>query len=89
MNREELVKEIATNVGVTQTKAAEALESLVNSIKESLNRGEDVKLSGFGTFKVTQRAARKGRNPKTGAEIQIPAKSVAKFKFSSSLKKTL
>ena len=85
MNKSELVKNIAEKAGVSQVAAKEALEATLSTIKDTLKKGDSVQLIGFGTFSVTKRAARTGKNPATGAAIKIPAKKVAKFKASSAL----
>ena len=89
MNKSELVEAIANESGLTKSKSAEVLNSIVNNITEALKNGEKVSLTGFGTWSTTKREARKGRNPKTGAEIEIPSKTVAKFKAGNDLNKTV
>ncbi|HEX5552645.1 MAG TPA: HU family DNA-binding protein [Chitinophagaceae bacterium] len=90
MNKAELVDKIAKDADITKAQANEALDSFTKSVVTTLKKGDKVTLVGFGTFSVTKRAARVGRNPQTGKEIKIPAKKVAKFKagkeFSSKLK---
>ena len=85
MNKTELVKKIAEKAGLSQAASKEALEAALDSIQEALKNGDSVQLIGFGTFSVQERAARTGKNPMTGAAINIPAKKVAKWKASSSL----
>jgi DNA-binding protein HU-beta len=85
MNKTELVKKIAEKAGLSQAASKEALEAALDSIQEALKNGDSVQLVGFGTFSVQERAARTGKNPMTGAAINIPAKKVAKWKASSSL----
>ncbi len=80
MNKSDLVKAIAKGSGLTQADAVKALESITGTIAKSLKKGESVQLVGFGTFSVTKRAARTGRNPQTGKELKIAARKVAKFK---------
>jgi DNA-binding protein HU-beta len=89
MNKTDLVNEIAKQTGLTKVKSGEALDALVSAISESLKKGDKVTLVGFGTFTTSKRGARKGRNPKTGAVINIPSKRVAKFKAGSELSKTV
>lgn len=89
MNKAELVEAIATGTGLTKTKSAEVVESFVESITGALKKGDKVTLVGFGTFSTSKRKARKGRNPKTGAEINIAGKTVAKFKAGSELSKSV
>jgi len=80
MNKSELVAAIADNASITKAEASRALQSLLDNVTNSLSKGESVVLTGFGTFSVSNRAARTGRNPSTGKAIEIPAKTVAKFK---------
>jgi len=80
MNKAELIAKIAEDAGITKTQANDALDSFTETVTKSLKKGDKVTLVGFGTFSVTKRAARNGRNPQTGATIKIKAKKVAKFK---------
>ena len=80
MNKAELIERVSKETDLTKAEVEKSLNSFTNWIKECVKKGEDVKLVGFGTFSKTDRKARMGRNPKTGAEIQIPACSVPKFK---------
>ena len=84
MNKADIIAQIAQDADITKVAAEKALNSFVSTVKESVRQSETVRLAGFGTYSVGRRAARKGRNPKTGQEINIPAKSVVKFKASSS-----
>ncbi len=86
MNKMELVAELARRVGLTKKQANMVIDELVDLIKDELRRGRSVRLIGFGTFTVRQRAARKGRNPRTRQEITIPARKVPVFKPSNQLK---
>ena len=79
MNKEELVQEIAKKASVTQKEAAEVLGALIETIQKTVSKGKKVTLVGFGTFEARKRAARKGRNPQTGKEIKIAAKTVPVF----------
>ena len=79
MNKEELVQEISKKAKVTQKEAAEVLSGLVETIQKTVSKGEKVTLVGFGTFEARKRAARTGRNPQTGKEIKIAAKTVPAF----------
>ncbi len=79
MNKEELVQEIAKKAKVTQKDASEVLGALVDTIQKTVAKGKKVTLVGFGTFEPRKRAARNGRNPQTGAEIKIAAKTVPAF----------
>jgi DNA-binding protein HU-beta len=89
MNKAELVNAIAEKAGFTKVQAKNAIEAFMDVATDSLKKGEKVSLIGFGTFAVTKRAARKGRNPQTKKEMLIPAKNVVKFKASSELAATV
>ena len=86
MNKNELVEQIAQAADIPKGKAALALDAFVAAVTDSLKKGEDVSLVGFGTFTVSERAARTGRNPQTGAEIKIEASNVPKFRAGKKLK---
>lgn len=79
MHKGDLVEAIAKKTGQTKASAKRMLEAMLEVMKKSLKKGENVTLIGFGTFKVTKRKARTGRNPQTGKAIKIPAKKVVKF----------
>ena len=79
MNKEELVQEIAKKANVTQKEATEVLASLIDTIQQTVAKGQKVTLVGFGTFESRKRAARTGRNPQTGAPLKIAAKKVPAF----------
>lgn len=85
MNKSELIDKIAQDASITKAAAARAIESMVEGIAQSLKRGERAALVGFGTFSVGERAGRTGRNPQTGATIEIPAKKVVKFRSGKEL----
>ena len=85
-NKAELVSAVAEKTGLSSKDAGAALDALLAEITEALKKGERVALAGFGTFSVGARAARQGRNPQTGATIEIPASKSAKFKAGKSLK---
>lgn len=85
MNKAELVEAMASESGLTKADAKRALDSFIQNTTKALKKGDRVALVGFGTFSVAKRASRKGRNPQTGKEIQIPAKKVAKFKAGAEL----
>lgn len=89
MNKSELVKHIATVSGLTQDQVSKALNGFESVVTTTLAKGEDVVLVGFGTFKVTERAARTGRNPQTGEALQIAASKVPTFKAGKSLKEAM
>jgi DNA-binding protein HU-beta len=87
MNKGDLVKKIAGDAKITKTQAQSALNSFITATSNALKKGDKVTLVGFGTFSVSKRSARKGRNPQTGKVISIPAKKVAKFRAGSELAK--
>lgn len=80
MNKGELIAEIAEIGGLTKVKAEEALNNILANMSNAMENGERVTLSGFGSFRVKERAAQKGRNPQTGETITIPAHNVVKFR---------
>lgn len=88
MNKAELIAEIAKATS-TKKEAETALDAGIEAIKKALKKGDSVTLVGFGTFSVSKRKARKGRNPQTGAEIKIPAKKVPVFKAGLGLKNSV
>ena len=85
MNKAELITKLSDDAGVTKTQANAALDSFVEAVTKTLKGGGKVTLVGFGTFSISKRKARKGRNPQTGAEINIKARKVAKFKAGKEL----
>lgn len=85
MNKGDLVKVIADAAEVTNAKATDTLNAVLDSIRKSLKKGDKVTLVGFGTFSTSKRAKRSGRNPATGAKITIPAKTLVKFKAGKEL----
>ena len=85
MNKAELISKISEDAGITKTQANESLNSFIEAVTKTLKGGGKVTLVGFGTFSVSKRAARNGRNPQTGAVIKIKAKKVAKFKAGKEL----
>lgn len=89
MNKADLVNSIAEKTGLSKTKSNEVIDTFVGAVTEALSKGEKVTLVGFGTFTTSKRSARKGRNPKTGAVINIPGKTVARFKAGSELSKNV
>ncbi len=89
VNKQELIENIAGSADITKAAAARALDTVVESITESLKKGDSVVLVGFGTFSVRDRAARTGRNPQTGQEIQIAAAKVPAFKAGKALKEAV
>lgn len=89
MNKSDLIKQIAERAGLTQAQATTALQAFETTVIDELANGREVALIGFGIFKVTDRAARTGRNPQTGAEIQIAASKVPSFKAGKALKEAV
>lgn len=80
MNKQELVAAMAGKSGLTKADSEKALNAFTAAVADALGKGDSVQLVGFGTFAVSQRSARTGKNPRTGAKLQIAAKKVAKFK---------
>ena len=85
MNKAELVAQVAEETGITKTQANAALDSFIDTVTKTLKKGDKVTLVGFGTFSVSKRQARTGRNPQTGEAIKIKAKKVARFKAGKEL----
>lgn len=86
MNKTELVSAVAEKANLTKKESERVINALFASIEEALSQGDKVQLVGFGTFEVRDREARKGRNPQTGEEIEIPATKVPAFKAGKALK---
>lgn len=89
MNKSELVAAVSDNSGLSKGDAAKAVEAVFSAITDALKKGEDVKLIGFGSFDVAERAAREGKNPRTGETIAIAAAKQVKFKPGSQLKEAV
>ena len=89
MTKTELIDKIAKDCKISKVSSAKAVDSFVDGVKKALKKGDKVTLIGFGTFSVTQRKARKGRNPQTGSEMKIPARKVPKFSPGQGLKKAV
>jgi DNA-binding protein HU-beta len=87
MNKAELIDAMAFRTGLSKAMAKKAVDAFIDATADSLQNGKRVALVGFGSFSVSKRAARKGRNPQTGKEINIPAKKVVKFKPGAELAK--
>ncbi|MCA1763500.1 MAG: HU family DNA-binding protein [Cryomorphaceae bacterium] len=85
MNKAELVEAMASDAGLSKADSKKALDAFINTTTKALKKGDRVALVGFGSFSVSHRAARKGRNPQTGKEINIKAKKVVKFKAGADL----
>jgi DNA-binding protein HU-beta len=89
MNKSDLIDGMAADAGITKAAAKKALESFLGNVEKSLKKGNRVSLVGFGSWSVSRRAAREGRNPQTGKTIKIAAKNVVKFKAGSDLSKAV
>jgi len=85
MNKSQLIEAMASESGLSKADAGKALDAFLNSVTGAMKSGDSVSLVGFGTFSTKQRAARSGRNPQTGAEIQIAAATLPNLKFSKGL----
>jgi DNA-binding protein HU-beta len=85
MNKAELIDAIAQESGLTKADSKKALDALISSVGAGLKKGESITLVGFGSFSVSKREAKTGRNPQTGKPLQIPAKNVVRFKPGSEL----
>jgi len=89
MTKADLVEEIFERIGLSKKEAQEIIEILFDTMKQTFVEGESVKLSGFGTFNVRQKKARRGRNPKTGDDLEITPRRVITFRASNQLKSAL
>ncbi|HBK72248.1 MAG TPA: DNA-binding protein [Flavobacteriaceae bacterium] len=89
MNKSELVEAMAADAGISKASAKKALDSVMGNVQKTLKKGDRVSLVGFGSWSVTRRAARDGRNPQTGKTIKIAAKNVVKFKPGAELKNSV
>ena len=89
MNKQELIGNVAETTGLSRGDATRAVEGVFDAITSALKKGDEVRLVGFGTFSVTKRAARSGRNPRTGDTIKIKAAKVPKFRAGKALKDAL
>ena len=85
MNKAELIDSISDGAGITKADAKKALDAFIDTTTKTLKKGDRLSLVGFGSFSISERSARTGRNPQTGKEIQIPAKKVVKFKAGAEL----
>ncbi|RLQ87343.1 HU family DNA-binding protein [Notoacmeibacter ruber] len=86
MNKNELVASVAEKTNMSKSEAGDAVDAVFETIQSELGKGGDIRLVGFGNFSVTRREASKGRNPQTGAEVDIPARNVPKFTAGKGLK---
>lgn len=89
MNKQDLIAKVAQKADISKTKAAETVDAVIDTIKASLKKGDEVRLVGFGTFIVAKRAATTGRNPRTGEPIKIPASKQPKFRAGKELKQAV
>lgn len=89
MNKQDLIKSLSEKSGVSQKEAGAVLEAFIESVTETLKAKDKIVLTGFGIFEAAERAARTGRNPKTGEEIKIPANIIPRFKPGKTLKDTV
>lgn len=89
MNKSDLIDAMAADAGITKAAAKKSLESFLGNVQKSLKNGDRVSLVGFGSWSVSRRAAREGRNPQTGKTIKIAAKNVVKFKAGSDLQSSV
>lgn len=89
MNKSDLVSDVSRQSGLTRTESEKAVDAVFASITSSLQKGGEVRLVGFGTFATAKRAATTGRNPRTGAELKIPAKTLPKFRPGKQLKEAV
>ncbi|MEI8294993.1 MAG: HU family DNA-binding protein [Alphaproteobacteria bacterium] len=89
MNKQDLVNQVATLSGLPKVSSEKAINATIKAITKALSKGGEVRLVGFGTFCTAKRSATKGRNPRTGAEIKIPAKTLPKFRAGKQLKEAV
>lgn len=89
MTKAEIVRVLADQVGLTRREATQVLSTVLQGVVEAINRGEKVELRGFGSFRTRKRQARRGRNPRTGAQVAVPAKVVPYFKPGKQLRESL
>lgn len=88
-NKGDVINAIASEAGVTKKAASAALDALIGFVEDTLKKGDKLTIPGFGTFSVGERSSRTGRNPQTGATIQIAAKKVPRFKAGKSLREAV
>lgn len=89
MNKSDLIKHVSSETGISQAQAEKAINSFMSCVTQSLSTGETVTLIGFGSFSVTDRAARNGRHPQTGEILKIAAKKIPKFSAGKALKEAV
>ena len=89
INKSDLITAVTKNAGITKTQATQAVEAVFSSITQTLSKGGEANFIGFGSFRVTKRAAREGRNPRTGQIIKIPASRLPRFRPGKKLKEAV
>lgn len=89
MNKNELIRDVASNAGITIKEATTAFDAVIKAIADGMKNGEKIQISGFGTFEVKDKPAREGLNPKTGEKIHIEASKLPAFKFGKAFKDEL
>ena len=89
MNKNDLVTSVADLSGLSKTDSTHAIEAMIQSLQKALKEGNDVRLAGFGTFSITQRLARDGRNPRTGETLKLAASKSPKFRAGKTLKEAI
>ncbi len=89
MTKQDIIESLSKKEDLSKAKASDCLNTILDEIKKELSKGHDVVLTGFGTFKVSKRKARTGRNPRTGKTIRIPAMKVPRFKAGKTLKEAI
>ncbi|MDR9388648.1 MAG: HU family DNA-binding protein [Balneolaceae bacterium] len=89
MTKADIVDVISSSLGLTKKDTEEVVNGFLQTVSESMERGETIELRGFGVFKVVERAARKARNPKTNVEVHLPPQNVPTFKFSKEIKESV
>ena len=89
MNQTELIAAVAERAGLTRADVGKAVEALVSTITDTLRQGDEIRIAGFGTFGISERGERQGRNPQTGAQITIAASKAAKFTAGKAIKDAL
>jgi DNA-binding protein HU-beta len=89
VRKQDLIKEVADQTGISEAQAGKAVNAFLGAIQDALSRNDEVQISGFGSFKVVERAAREGRNPRTGEPMQIGARRSPTFKPGTQLKRTI
>ena len=89
MRKQDLIKEVANEAGLSEAQATKAVNALLDAIQNGLAKNEEIQLSGFGSFKVVERAGREGRNPRTGETMQIAARRSPTFKAGTQLKRSV